>query len=50
MTEQLSQATLPSWVSVDPAKKEGKVLHMPKDADFDKIFDVKLIIEYYSTR
>ncbi|PIT86572.1 MAG: 30S ribosomal protein S4 [Candidatus Magasanikbacteria bacterium CG10_big_fil_rev_8_21_14_0_10_43_6] len=50
MTEQLSNATLPSWVSVDPAKKEGKILHMPKDADFDKVFDVKLIIEYYSTR
>ncbi len=50
ISEQLQNATLPSWVSVDPAKKEGKVLHMPQEADFDKIFDVKLIIEYYSTR
>lgn len=50
ISEQLQNTTLPSWVSVDPAKKEGKVLHMPQAADFDKVFDVKLIIEYYSTR
>lgn len=48
--ERLSAATFPSWLSVDPTKKEGKVLHDPQESDFDKIFDVKLIIEYYSTR
>lgn len=48
--ERMTGAQLPSWLSVDSNKMEGKVLHMPKDQDFDKIFDVKLIVEYYSTR
>ncbi|MBU0661417.1 30S ribosomal protein S4 [Patescibacteria group bacterium] len=50
IVEQLSKAELPSWLAIDPNKKEGKVLGMPQDDDFDKIFNVKLIIEYYSTR
>lgn len=48
--ERLAAATLPSWLSVDPQTATGKVLNMPQDIDFDKVFDVKLIIEYYSTR
>ena len=48
--DRLSQAHLPSWLSVDPAAKSGKILGTPTDKDFDKIFDVKLIIEYYSSR
>lgn len=48
--EKLSKAFLPSWVSVDPAKKSGKVLGMPAKDDFEKAFDVRMIIEYYSTR
>ncbi len=48
--EKLSHAQLPSWVSVDPKTKSGKILNLPTEADFDKIFDVKLIIEYFSTR
>jgi small subunit ribosomal protein S4 len=50
ITDQLSKHTLPSWLSVDPQNKSGKVLHRPSEKDFDKIFDVKLIIEYYSSR
>lgn len=50
ITDQLSKHTLPSWLSVDAAKKSGNVLHKPSEKDFDKIFDVKLIIEYYSSR
>ena len=50
ITEQLTQTDTPSWVRADGKKKEGTVLHMPLEADYDKIFDVKLIIEYYSTR
>lgn len=48
--DRLASSTLPSWLSVDVAKQEGKVLHDPQESDFDKIFDVKLIIEYYATR
>ncbi|MBD3311192.1 MAG: 30S ribosomal protein S4 [Candidatus Magasanikbacteria bacterium] len=50
ITEKLSKTEAPSWLRVDPAKKTGKVLHKPSNADFDRIFDVKLIIEYYSSR
>lgn len=39
-----------SWVSVDLKTKSGKVLSKPQDKDFEKVFDVKFIIEYYSTR
>lgn len=50
ITESLQQHEAPSWLAVDPAAKTGKVLHKPQDADFEKLFDVKLIIEFYSSR
>lgn len=50
VAEQLKNKQMPSWLALDVEKKEGKVLSTPLDQDFDKIFDVKLIIEYYSTR
>jgi len=48
--ERLGAAQLPSWLTVDPKKKVGKVTSQPTEKDFDRTFDVKLIIEYYSTR
>ncbi|MFA4830648.1 MAG: 30S ribosomal protein S4 [Patescibacteria group bacterium] len=48
--EKLARKELPSWVSLDAVKKSGKVLNLPQEKDFEKIFDVRLIIEYYSTR
>jgi len=48
--EKLSKVELPSWLSVDAAKKSGKVLGGPMKDDFEKAFDVRMIIEYYSTR
>jgi len=50
LAERLGNQNLPSWVSNDPAKLTGKVLGKPSENDFDRIFDVKMIIEYYSTR
>ncbi|MFZ2978424.1 MAG: 30S ribosomal protein S4, partial [Candidatus Magasanikiibacteriota bacterium] len=50
ITDKLSKANVASWLAVDAVKKSGKVLGEPKDMDFDKIFDVKLIIEFYSAR
>ena len=50
LEEKLSKVELASWLSVDASKKSGKILGEPADADFDKSFDTKLIIEYYSTR
>lgn len=48
--DKLAAANLPSWITVDAKAKSGKVVSRPIDQDFDKIFDVKLITEYYSAR
>jgi len=48
--EKLQNQELPSWLSNDPALKSGKILNNPQEQDFEKVFDVKLIVEYYSTR
>lgn len=48
--ERLSKQELPSWLSVDAAKKSGKILSKPTDKDVEHVFDVKFIIEYFSTR
>jgi len=50
LTEKLEAANLPSWVSVDAAAQTGKVTSQLQDMDLEKVFDVKLIIEYYATR
>jgi ribosomal protein S4 len=50
MTEALSKKQMPSWLTVDASALSGKVVSEPQSNDFDKIFDVKLIIEYYSSR
>ncbi len=41
---------LPSWLSFDAGMLAGKVLHRPAPQDVEQSFDVKKIIEYYSTR
>jgi small subunit ribosomal protein S4 len=48
--EQLANHDGPSWVAVDAVKKTGKVLHKPAEDDLDKLFDVKLITEFYASR
>jgi len=48
--ERLSKIELASWLSMTAAKKMGKILNLPAETDFEKVFDVKLITEYYSTR
>lgn len=50
ISEQLSKHEAPSWMVVDAKKQSGKILNAPAEIDFEKVFDVKLIIEYYSTR
>lgn len=50
ITERLAKAQTPSWLTVDAAQKSGVVTSAPAEKDFDKVFDVKLIIEYYSSR
>lgn len=48
--DKLAKMELPAWLKIDPPKKQGKILNLPEERDFEKVFDVKLIIEYYSTR
>ena len=50
ISEKLSKHTAPSWLFSDSALVSGKMLSLPLDTDFDKSFDVQLIIEFYSTR
>lgn len=47
--EKLSKHELPSWLRIE-AGKTGKVTAKPMATDFERVFDVKLIVEYYSTR
>lgn len=48
--EKLQNAILPSWVKVEPKEMTGTVLNRPSAMDVEKLFDVTLIIEYFSTR
>ncbi|MBI5728455.1 MAG: 30S ribosomal protein S4 [Candidatus Magasanikbacteria bacterium] len=50
MTEVLAKKQLPSWLTLDPAAMTGKVVSEPGANDFDAVCDVKLIIEFYSSR
>lgn len=50
LEERLQNKELPGWLALVPDKKQGKILNLPGERDFEKIFDVRLIIEYYSTR
>jgi small subunit ribosomal protein S4 len=50
LSERLQSYEAPSWLMVDANAKQGKVLSKPAETDMEKIFDVKLIIEFYSSR
>lgn len=50
MTEKLLKMDRPSWLKMDANTLTGKILNQPGEIDFEKVFDVKLIIEYYSAR
>lgn len=50
VSDRLQARELPSWASVDAATKIGKILAKPTSKDFERVYDVKLITEYYSTR
>ena len=50
ISERLQKTALPSWLHIDGNTLTGKVLNQPSENDFEKVFDVRLIIEYYSAR
>lgn len=49
-SEKMQNAIMPSWVKVEPKELKGTVLGRPAATDVEKLFDVTLIIEYFSTR
>jgi ribosomal protein S4 len=49
-SEMLTKHEMPSWLSADASKLSVKVTSKPGVFDTEKIYDIKLIIEYYSTR
>ncbi len=48
--ERLAKQPQVSWLAVEPKAKSGKVIGKPQADDFERAFDVKYIIEYYSSR
>lgn len=50
MTDKLETQQLPSWLTTEPKALTGKVVSEPTKDDAEQLFDVTLIIEYFSTR
>lgn len=50
IVERLAKKELPSWLAVDPATLSGKVLHLPEERDFERLFNVRQIIEFSVSR
>jgi small subunit ribosomal protein S4 len=50
LEERLLKSDRPSWLKIDAKTLVGKILNLPSENDFERVFDVKLIIEYYSAR
>ena len=50
LSDRLAKVDAPSWLALNPSALSGKVLNLPGEENFEKLFDIKLIIEYYSSR
>ncbi len=50
LADTLSKKEAPSWFTIDAANKTIKVVGRPAQADLDRLCNIQLIIEYYSTR
>lgn len=48
MVETVKDKALPTWVSFDGEKIEGKLMSIPTKEDIGAKFDVKAIVEFYS--
>ena len=46
--EQLKNAQLPSWLSLDAGALSGKVVAEPAGEELRQPFDPKVIVEFYS--
>lgn len=50
LVERTKNYEQPSWLQFNATTKTGKVISKPMKEDFEQVFDVKFIIEYFSTR
>ena len=48
MAEFHKENQVPKWLVCDVPKLEGKITGEPQADDFEKMFDPRLIVEYYS--
>jgi len=48
IAETSKEIAIPSWLSLDPQKLEGRVLTFPTRADIEVKLNEKAIVEYYS--
>lgn len=48
LKEQGAKRTVPTWLELNAAKLEGKVVMLPKREDIDLTIEEHLIVEYYS--
>jgi len=48
LDERMAAITVPSWIKLDPAKKEGTIQGMPKMENANLLFDLNAVFEFYS--
>ena len=46
-SEKMKEASVPQWIKVDPEKKEGTIVGVPKTAPGETIFEIASILEFY---
>ncbi len=50
LPQRLKEVKIPSWLSFDSKKLEGRVLNIPTREDLDTSIQEQLIVEYYSKK
>lgn len=48
LADKLKTVKTPSWLNLEAAKLQGKVLHEPTATDLNVNFNVQMIVEFYS--
>lgn len=48
LAKKLAKSDLPQWLGTNPDELSGTVLAIPNKEDLNPIFDVKMIVEFYS--
>ncbi|MNC98575.1 30S ribosomal protein S4 [compost metagenome] len=45
---ELTESTVPRWLTLEPAELSGRVLRAPERDDIDTQVNEQLVVEYYS--